>query len=124
MRKLFVLCIMCLFCCAFIACNSKSEPEKITENLIKSMQNKEYMKTTEILFGEADATMASKMEEASTATEITAYKILSCEMSEDNTTAVVKVSMTTKMEDGSEKTTEESVNFSKDEEGKWRIKLF
>ena len=138
MKRVISLCLVAIMAVAFVACSTKSEPEKIVDKYYKALQKKDYVTAIKVALGDpimkgdeelskedADElvnALAGKLESLSKNTTITKYSIESCEFSDDQNSAVVKVKFTIE-KDGETKDDEDEIDLKKDDKGVWRMEL-
>ena len=133
MKKLFGFVVAVVAIMAMASCGGGGNtPKGVTEQFIKAIQKQDGKKMAELVYyeegkapksdAEKDQVAAMMQSKASTTYanngELKSYEILSEEISEDGTEAVVE----TKME-FEKKTSEDKIKLKKDADGNWKIDM-
>ena len=133
MKKLFGFVVAVVAIMAMASCGGGgNSPKGVAEQFIKAIQKQDGKKMAELVYyeegkapksdAEKDQVAAMMQSKASTTYanngELKSYEILSEEISEDGTEAVVE----TKME-FEKKTSEDKIKLKKDADGNWKIDM-
>lgn len=133
MKKLFGFMVAVVAMLAMASCGGGgNSPKGVAEQFIKAVQKQDGKKMAELVYyeegkapksdAEKDQVAAMMQSKASTTYanngELKSYEILSEEISEDGTEAVVE----TKME-FEKKTSDDDIKLKKDAEGNWKIDM-
>lgn len=133
MKKLFGFVVAVVAIMAMASCGGGgNSPKGVAEQFIKAVQKQDGKKMAELVYyeegkapksdAEKDQVAAMMQSKASTTYanngELKSYEILSEEISEDGTEAVVE----TKME-FEKKTSEDKIKLKKDADGNWKIDM-
>ena len=133
MKKLFGFMVAVVAMLAMASCGGGgNSPKGVAEQFIKAVQKQDGKKMAELVYyeegkapksdAEKDQVAAMMQSKASTTYanngELKSYEILSEEISEDGTEAVVE----TKME-FEKKTSEDKIKLKKDADGNWKIDM-
>lgn len=133
MKKLFRFVVAVVAIMAMASCGGGGNtPKGVTEQFIKAIQKQDGKKMAELVYFKEDKApktdaekeqLAAMMQSKVSTTyanngELKSYEILSEEISEDGTEAVVE----TKME-FEKKTSEDKIKLKKDADGNWKIDM-
>lgn len=133
MKKLFGFVVAVVAMLAMASCGGGgNSPKGVAEQFIKAVQQQDGKKMAELVYyeegkepktdAEKDQLAAMMQSKASTTYanngELKSYEILSEEISEDGTEAVVKAKM-----EFEKKTSDDDIKLKKDAEGNWKIDM-
>lgn len=133
MKKLFGFMVAVVAMLAMASCGGGgNSPKGVAEQFIKAVQKQDGKKMAELVYyeegkapksdAEKDQVAAMMQSKASTTYanngELKSYEILSEEISEDGTEAVVKAKM-----EFEKKTSDDDIKLKKDAEGNWKIDM-
>ncbi len=133
MKKLFGFVVAVVAMLAMASCGGGgNSPKSVAEQFIKAVQKQDGKKMAELVYfkedkvpktdAEKDQLVAMMQSKASTAYanngELKSYEILSEEISEDGTEAVVEAKM-----EFEKKTSDDKIKLKKDADGNWKIDM-
>lgn len=133
MKKLFGFMVAVVAMLAMASCGGGgNSPKGVAEQFIKAVQKQDGKKMAELVYyeegkapksdAEKDQVAAMMQSKASTTYanngELKSYEILSEEISEDGTEAVVEAKM-----EFEKKTSEDKIKLKKDADGEWKIDM-
>lgn len=133
MKKLFGFVVAVVAIMAMASCGGGGNtPKGVTEQFIKAIQKQDGKKMAELVYFKEDKApktdaekeqLAAMMQSKVSTTyanngELKSYEILSEEISEDGTKAVVKAKM-----EFEKKTSDDDIKLKKDAEGNWKIDM-